>query len=87
MTDDNEIKPAAAQPAPKKGLLTDDEGNPSSGRWMAFGALLIAAILALAPALGFVDQPVDNNLVLYFLLAAFGGKVGQKFAENIKAAR
>ena len=67
--------------------MTDDEGNPSSMRMMAFLSFIIAAALAIVPALGFVDKEVDNNLVLYFLLASFGGKAGQKFAENIKATR
>ena len=63
-------------------VMTDHHGHPSSGRWMAVFALAVAAVLALAPALGFADQ-ADPNLVLYFLLAAFGGKVGQSFAERI----
>ena len=63
-------------------IMTDEHGHPSAGRWMAVTALAVAAILALAPALGFAE-PADNNLVLYFLLAAFGGKVGQKFAERM----
>ena len=65
-------------------VMTDDHGRPSAGRWMAVSSLAIAAVLALAPALGFAES-ADNNLVLYFLLAAFGGKVGQKFAENFGA--
>lgn len=74
-------------PERPKGILTDDDGNPSSGRWMAVGALIVAALLALMPASGLTTTPMDNDVVLYFLLAAFGGKVGQKFAENIKASR
>jgi len=67
-------------------LMHDDEGNVSSGRWMAMGALFVAGTLAIVPLFLEVNS-VDNEVTLYFLLAAFGGKVGQKFAENIKAAK
>ena len=65
------------------GIMNDDNGNPSSGRYMAVGALLVAAVLAIVPLFS-CEEPADNSLVLYFLMAAFGGKVGQKFAENLR---
>ena len=65
-----------------KRIFSDNEGNASSMRLMAVGALLVASVLAVFPMLGWGENDVDNNLILYFLLAAFGGKVGQKFAET-----
>ena len=67
--------------------LTDDEGNPSSMRVMAVFSLVIAAVLALLSAFGLSVNPANNDLVVYFLLGAFGGKTGQKFAENLKTAK
>ena len=64
-------------------MMNDDNGNPSSGRYMAVGALIVAAFLAIVPMVTSAE-PVENDLILYFLLAAFGGKVGQKFAERSK---
>ena len=78
----------------KKGFLSDNSGKRSSMRIMTFIALLVASALALIQAIpsllislghGAAVLPaakIDNNLVLYFLTAAFGGKVGHKFAET-----
>jgi len=51
---------------------------------MAFSSFLTAAALALLPMFGWADNQVDQNLILYFLVAAFGGKSLQKFAEKSK---
>ena len=72
---------------PRGGVLTDEHGNPSSMRWMAVGSFAVAAVLALLEPLGLASQPVNQDLILYFLIGAFGGKVGQKFAENLKAGK
>ena len=63
-------------------LMTDGDGNMSSMRIMGFGALIVAAVLSIFPMLGWAKCEVDGNLVLYFLIAAFGGKSIQKFAER-----
>lgn len=67
---------------PKVTALTDDEGQPSSMRRMCAWALTIAGGLALADAFGLTAKDFDSQLILYFLMAAFGGKAGQKFAEK-----
>ena len=53
-------------------------------RVMTAFALAISILLALAYAFGFAKADV-SELCLYFLLAAFGGKSAQKFAESSKS--
>jgi len=67
-----------------KTIFSDHDGNISSMRLMAFSSFLTAAALALLPMFGWADNQVDQNLILYFLVAAFGGKSLQKFAEKSK---
>ena len=69
-------------PGKKVTLITDADGHMSSMRIMGFGALIVAAVLSVFPMLGWAKCAVDGNLVLYFLIAAFGGKSIQKFAER-----
>ena len=71
--------------ANKKGWFTDRNGNPSSVRLMALGALLIAIALALIEVHGWGSEQKKNELVLYFLAAAFVPKAIQKFAEGQKS--
>ena len=85
MTDDSRSlmasegqKPIAAR---AKTVFSDHDGNMSSMRVMAFLSFLTAAALALLPMFGLASK-VDQNLILYFLAAAFGGKSLQKFAEK-----
>ena len=68
----------------KKGWLTDKNGNPSSVRFMALGALLMAIALAAIEVHGWGSGQDKNELVLYFLAAAFVPKAIQKFAEGKK---
>lgn len=67
-----------------KTIFSDHDGNMSSMRLMAFLSFATAAVLAVLPMLGWANDNVDPNLILYFLLAAFGGKSLQKFAEKSK---
>ena len=69
----------------KKGWFTDRNGNPSSVRFMALGALLIAIALSVIEVQGWGSGQEKNELVLYFLAAAFVPKAIQKFAEGQKA--
>ena len=66
----------------RKGWFTDSNGNPSSVRLMSLGALLIAMALALIEIYGWGSGEKKNELVLYFLAAAFVPKAIQKFAEG-----
>ena len=66
----------------KKGWFTDKNGNPSSVRIMALGALLMAIALAGIEVHGWGSEQEKNELVLYFLAAAFVPKAIQKFAEG-----
>ena len=66
----------------KKGWFTDKNGNPSSVRFMALGALLMAIALAAIEVHGWGSGEQKNELVLYFLAAAFVPKAIQKFAEG-----
>ena len=66
----------------KKGWFTDKNGNPSSVRFMALGALLMAMALAAIEVHGWGSGQEKNELVLYFLAAAFVPKAIQKFAEG-----
>ena len=67
-----------------KTIFSDHDGNMSSMRLMAFCSFLTAAGLALLPMFGLAENEVDQNLILYFLIGAFGGKSLQKFAEKSK---
>ena len=67
-----------------KGWFTDKNGNPSSVRYMALGALLMAIALAIVEMHGWGSKQEKNELVLYFLAAAFVPKAIQKFAEGSK---
>ena len=60
--------------------LKEPNGQISSMRIMAFIALL-AAIGVSATSL-FLGTPINDNVVMWFLISAFGGKTGQKFAEK-----
>ena len=72
----------SATPAKTVGVMTDNDGNPSAGRWLAMIALLFACGLgANHVAMLWYGKEVDITIVLYFLIAAFGGKVGQKLIE------
>ena len=66
----------------KKGWFTDNNGIPSSVRLMSLGALLIAIALAAIEVHGWGSSEGKNELVLYFLTAAFVPKSIQKFAER-----
>ena len=66
----------------RKGWFTDTNGNPSSVRLMSLGALLIAIALAAIEVHGWGSSEGKNELVLYFLAAAFVPKSIQKFAER-----
>ena len=68
----------------KKGWFTDKNGNPSSVRFMALGALMVAIALAIIEVHGWGSEQEKNELVLYFLAAAFVPKAMQKFAEGRK---
>ena len=68
----------------KKRWFTDKNGNPSSVRFMALGALLMAIALAIVEVHGWGSDQEKNELVLYFLAAAFVPKAIQKFAEGKK---
>ena len=67
-----------------KGWFTDKNGNPSSVRFMALGALMMAMALATIEVHGWGSGQEKNELVLYFLAAAFVPKAIQKFAEGKK---
>ena len=67
-----------------KTLMLDDTGNLSSMRVMAFIALTVAGLLALLPMIGVGKCDADPTTILWFLMAAFGGKGLQKFAEAKK---
>ena len=71
--------------------FTDDEGNVSSMRILCVWAFGVAAgISTISIMLPLFDKPIDQNAVWLtglFLSAAFGGKVGQKFAEVKKPPR
>ena len=66
---------------PKKGILSDDSGAPSSMRLMS--------MIALFTSIGFGWVTITKDLISYngiyitigFLLAAFAPKALQKFAE------
>ena len=68
----------------RKGWFTDKNGNPSSVRLMSLGALLVAMALAAIEVHGWGSGEGKNELVLYFLAAAFVPKAIQKFAEGAR---
>ena len=62
--------------------MTDATGKPSAIRWLSLLFAVIAGLLAANhAALMWADQEGDLMLVLYFLIASAGGKVGQKALE------
>ena len=68
----------------RKGWFTDKNGNPSSVRLMSLGALFVAMALAAIEVHGWGSGEGKNELVLYFLAAAFVPKAIQKFAEGAR---
>jgi hypothetical protein len=62
------------------GYLQDDQGHKSAMRVMCMGSLMAAIALALLSAFGHGSNDT-MTLVYGFLVAAFGGKVGQKYIE------
>ena len=78
------VPPVEEDAQSKKGWFTDKNGNPSSVRFMALGALLMAIALAAIEVHGWGSGQEKNELVLYFLAAAFVPKAIQKFAEGKK---
>lgn len=68
----------------RKGWFTDRNGNPSSVRLMSLGALFVAMALAAIEVHGWGSGEGKNELVLYFLAAAFVPKAIQKFAEGAR---
>ena len=76
--------PVEEEAESKKGWFTDENGNPSSVRFMALGALLMAIALAAIEVHGWGSGQEKKELVLYFLVAAFVPKAIQKFAEGKK---
>lgn len=68
----------------RKGWFTDKNGNPSSVRLMSLGSLFVAMALAVIEVHGWGSGQGKNELVLYFLAAAFVPKAIQKFAEGAR---
>ncbi len=68
----------------RKRWLTDRNGNPSSMRLMSLGSLLVAMALAVIEVQDWGSGEGKNELVLYFLAAAFVPKAIQKFAESAR---
>ena len=69
----------------RAGMFTEEDGKPSTMRLISL--LLALAAIALAgneAALAWAGQGDAGNmtLVLYFLGASIGGKIGQKFMER-----
>ena len=71
-------------PKPRVGFLENSEGEHSMMRVLTLGAFIMASILALLIATGKATGDATVELTLYFLVAAFGGKVGQAFTERKK---
>lgn len=78
-------EPLEGDAASKKGWFSDKNGNPSSVRFMALGALLMAIALAAIEVHGWGSGQEKKELVLYFLAGAFVPKAIQKFAEGGKS--
>ena len=68
----------------RKGWFTDKNGNPSSVRLMSLGPLIVAIALVAIEVHGWRSGEGENELVLYFLAAAFVPKAIQKFAEGVR---
>ena len=64
------------------GVMTDDEGNPSSMRWMSVGCVVFTIIFGCWTMYAGKTEP-GLNLVLIFLVAGFAPKTFQKFAEKM----
>jgi hypothetical protein len=65
-------------------LLTDDKGNPSSGRVMAFISLFAAiGFGAVACVKPMSESGTASNLALLFMTGGTVQKVGGKLAEKI----
>ena len=62
------------------GCLKDQQGQTSTMRVMCFIALLTAIGLSTAGLV--LGTPVDSDVIMWFLIGAFGGKAGQKFGES-----
>ena len=60
--------------------LSNDKKQVSATRVMSFIALISAVGISAASLA--LSTPINDNVVMWFLMAAFGGKVGQKFAER-----
>ena len=68
-------------------FMEDEQGQRSSMRLMCLLALCTAIVLSLVKAYMWTQGALlgtDNELILYLLMAAFGGKTAQKFAEDRK---
>lgn len=66
-------------------MLNDHENKPSMMRTISLICVIVAAALAMNEALlawNYPERvPSDPTVILYFLGAAFGGKVGQRAVE------
>ena len=62
--------------------MTDDNGNPSSMRWMSVACVVFAIIFGCWTIHVGRAEP-GMNLVLIFLVAGFAPKTLQKFAEKM----
>lgn len=72
----------APTPKPPKapGVLDEPGGKPSTVRRLSWAALVVAAVLSLGSA--FTDADVPAEVTWAWLLAAFGPKVAQRYAEQ-----
>ena len=72
------------EPPKRLNPLNDDEGKPSSMRYMSAACLITA--IGIAIWMVSASDPVEPgmDLVLLFLVAAFAPKTLQKFAERFK---
>ena len=62
------------------GVIKDEHGQTSTMRVMCFLALLSA--MAISGASLYLGTPINSDVVMWFLISAFGGKAGQRFAEK-----
>ena len=69
-------------PPPKKGILTDDEGNVSSMRVISVLCVITAIGLALIYVLGQTQAEKVVDLTLLFLVAGTAPKLLQKAVEK-----
>ena len=65
-------------------FTSSHDGKPSAGRLMSFLSLATAIMLALIQVLGLGSGEIATELPLYFLGAAFTGKVAQTWVETTK---